>query len=77
MTTFITFHQQNYDDQFLREVKSGPLTSIEDLKNGLVTANGTARVPYYDDHDFKEIAQFLGIMDDLRVKHSAKAKKSI
>lgn len=53
------------------------MISIEDLKNGHVTANGTAQIPYNEDHDFKAIAHFLGIMDDLKVKHSAEAKQLV
>ena len=64
--------QENYDNSFLKTVYGAPLLTVNQVLQGSMSQYRVVRVQYTDKQTFKQYANLLGIMDDLKVKKPIK-----
>lgn len=69
--------KEQYDEKFVQEVYSAPEISPEEAMNLVQQELTTVRIQYNTKEDFKRIAKFLGIMDDLKAGVPRQAYRGI
>ncbi|XP_013884188.1 alpha-1,3-mannosyl-glycoprotein 2-beta-N-acetylglucosaminyltransferase a [Austrofundulus limnaeus] len=58
--------EQDYRENFQKEVYAAPVVTYEAVKQGQLTGSGPFRLQYSTKDSFKVLARNLGIMDDLK-----------
>uniref|UniRef100_A0A3B1K1I4 Alpha-1,3-mannosyl-glycoprotein 2-beta-N-acetylglucosaminyltransferase n=1 Tax=Astyanax mexicanus TaxID=7994 RepID=A0A3B1K1I4_ASTMX len=58
--------KKKYDEDFVKEVYSAPVVTVEDLQSGKLSGPGPFQVQYSSPESFKTLARNLGVMDDLK-----------
>ncbi|XP_070499162.1 alpha-1,3-mannosyl-glycoprotein 2-beta-N-acetylglucosaminyltransferase [Chironomus tepperi] len=72
--TFVPFSKKdlsyllkdNYDKKYISEVYQTPVVTFEELRSGLVKADGPVRIQYNNRNQYKATCRNLGIMDDFK-----------